>query len=217
MKYCLILLTATVLFSCKKSEINLTPLASLNVTNAIVGGTTAKLGSYATTVSNNNFAQFGLLTGTIPLYIYPSTDSLKPYYNKTLNTNSGEVYSLFLTGTPTAVDAVVIKEDIPYRTDSTAGIRFINLAPSSTPLNITLSTTPAVNEVTGLAYKQNTEFKTYQGKFNSAYTFQVRDAAGALLTTFALSTSTVPRFANITLVIRQNGASVSVFRVNNDR
>src|SRR5687768_7761073 len=117
MKYLIVSLTALCFFSCKKSKIDLTPLASLNVTNAIVGGTAAKMGSNAATVANNGFTQFGLLTGTIPIYIYPSTDSLNPYYKSTLTANSGEVYSLFLAGTPAAVDAIVIKETIPYRTD----------------------------------------------------------------------------------------------------
>src|SRR5436305_1623200 len=109
--------------ACKKNEVKLTPLSSLNVTNVIVGGATAKLGSYATTVANNGFTQYGLLTGDNPIYIYPSTDSLHPYYNNTLSTNSGDVYSLFLSGTPSTVDAIVVKDNIPYRTDSTAGIR----------------------------------------------------------------------------------------------
>ena len=213
--------SAIIFSACKKDEVKLTPLASLNVTNAVVSGTTAKFGSRTTTISNNNFTQFGLIAGSNSLYIYPSTDSLHPYYNNSITTNKGEVYSLFLGGTPAAVDAVVVKETIPYRTDSTAGIRFINLAPNSAALNITLSTTPTVNEVSGLAYKSYTDFKTYAGLYNSTYTFQIRDASTAApanpLATFALSTSTVPRFANITLVIRQNGTGVAVFRVNNDR
>lgn len=220
MKY-LLALSILFLFSCKKSEINLTPLASLSVTNAITGGTTAKLGSYATTIASAGYTQFGLLTGTNPIYVYPSTDSIHPYYNSTLTANQGEVYSLFLAGTPAAVDAIVVKETIPYRTDSTAGIRFINLASNSPALNVTLSTSTSVNEVAGLTYKSMTDFKTYAGLYNSAYTFQVRDPAALLtatpLATISFTAATVPRFANITLVIKGSYPALSILRVNNDR
>lgn len=211
--------------ACKKSTVKTTPLTSLNITNAVFGGTTAKLGSNATSISNNNFANMAVVAGENNLYIWPVGDSLHPYFtsNKFTSAN-GEVYSIFLTGIPSAPESVVVKENIPYRTDSTAGIRFINLSPNtnSKPINITLSTTPTVNEVSGLGYKQHTGFKTFEGKFNSSYTFQIRNDTSASpkapLATFALTTSTVPRFANITVVIRQNGTvGVSTFRVNNDR
>jgi len=217
-----VLLVGIITSSCKKDKVEATPLASLNVTNAIVGGTTAKFGSRAATIANNNYTQFGLVAGANDLYIYPSTDSLNPYFSEAkFATNEGEIYSLFLTGTTGAVEAVKIKETIPYRTDSTAGIRFINLAPNKPSLDITLSTTSTVNEVNGLVYKNHTEFKTYPGLYNSTYTFQIRDAAtvspAAPLATFSLTATQVPRFANITIVIRQNGTGVAAFRVNNDR
>jgi hypothetical protein len=211
-------IATTIISSCKKDEVKTTPLTSINITNAVVGGTTAKLGSNATAISNNGYAPLAVVAGTNSLYVYPVGDSAHPYYtNDKFTSNDREVYSMFLGGIPTAVDAIMVKETIPYRTDSTAGIRFINLANNNGALNVTLSTTPAVNEVTGLAYKSLTEFKTYPGLYNSAPTFQVRKADGTLLTSFAFTTSTVPRFANVTLVIRPNGTGVSVFRVNNDR
>ena len=217
-KYILLFFCVLVIYSCKKDKVELTPLASLNVTNAIVGGTTAKFGSYTPTISSNGFTQFGLKAGPIDLYIWPTGDSLHPYYKQDkFSSSNGEVYSLFLAGTPAAIDAITIKETIPYRTDSTAGIRFINLANNNGALNISLSTTPTINEVTGLAYKLFTEFKSYPGLYNSAPTFQIKNAAGTVLTTFAFTATTVPRFSNVTLVIRQNGTGVGVFRVNNDR
>src|SRR5690242_12096103 len=93
-----LLITAAIISSCKKDQVKLTPLSSINITNAIVGGTTAKFGSNAATISNNAYTQFGLKAGSNSLYIYPSTDSLHPYYNNTINTNNGDVYSLFLAG-----------------------------------------------------------------------------------------------------------------------
>jgi hypothetical protein len=188
--------------------------------NAVAGGTTAKLGTNATNISNNGNAQMAVVAGENNLYVWPVGDSAHPYYtNPKFVSQDREVYSLFLTGTPTAPDAILVKESIPYRTDSTAGIRFINLAPASTPLNIALSTSTGENEVSDLAYKDITDFKSYPGLYNSTYTFNITAASdpNTLLATYSLNASQVPRFANITLVIRESGTGVAVYRVNNDR
>jgi len=212
-----------ILFSCKKDEIETSPLTSLTVGNYVVGGTTVRLNSRSTNIFNNNAngTQLAITAGTNDLYVWPVGDSLHPYYTQSKFVSADrDVYSLFLCGIPGATEGVMIKENIPYRTDSTAGIRFINLSPNSTPLNITLSTSPTVNEVTGLTYKSYSEFKSYPGLYNSAYTFQVRKTDGTLLTTFALSATTVPRFANITVVIRGQMTGTPVIgttRVNHDR
>jgi hypothetical protein len=216
------LLVTTILSSCKKDKIERTPLTSLTMVNAVFGGTTVKLGSNATTIANNNAngTQLAITAGSNDLYVWPVGDSLHPYFTAAkFVSQDREVYSLFLCGIPSATEGILLKETIPYRTDSTAGIRFINLAPNSTPVNITLSTSTTVNEVSNLAYKQYTEFKTYSGKANDAYTFQVRAAGNpnTVLATFALTATTVPRFANITVVIRQNGTGLATFRVNQDR
>ncbi|HET6995964.1 MAG TPA: hypothetical protein VFI06_13320 [Chitinophagaceae bacterium] len=218
-----LLVASTVIISCKKDEIKTSSLTSLTVGNFVVGGATVKLGSNATTVANNNTngSQLALRAGVNDIYVWPVGDSLHPYFTASkFETKDREVYSLFLCGTPGTTEGIMIKEDIPYRTDSTAGIRFINLSPTSTPLNITMSTSPTVNEVTGLAYKQYTEFKSYPGLYNSAYTFQVRKADGTLLTSFAFNSGTVPRFANVTLVIRgqmTGTPAIAVTRINQDR
>ena len=218
----LILLFLLILFAnaCKKNKLEVMPMGSLNITNAIAGGTTARFGSYATTIANNNFTQYSLLTGNSPLYIFPVGDSLHPYYNDNKFFESAtDSYSLFLAGTPAAVDAILIKESISYRTDSTLGIRFINLSQNSPALNITLSTSPWVNEAAGLGYKKYTDLKSYPSLYNSNYTFQIRDPANpnTVLTTFPLTAAALPRFANITLVIKGPSPAVSIFRVNNDR
>lgn len=213
------------LASCKKDEVKLTPLTSLNVANFVTAGKKIKLGSNAATINNNANTHMALVAGDNNLYVWPVEDSLKPYFvNPKFSTQSGEVYSLFLHGDTLAPEGIVIKENIPYRKDSTAGIRFINLSPNSTPLNITLSTTPEINEVTELAYKNYTEFKTYPGLASSTYTFEVRDANTVApappLATFSLSASQVPRFANITLVIRgmiSASPALGITRVNQDR
>ena len=202
-------IVVTIISSCDKDEVKTSPLTSLMIGNFVSGGAAVKLGSNATTINNNNTngTQLALVAGENNLYIWPLGDSLNPYYvqNKFVSADR-EVYSLFLGGTVANKEAILIKENIPYRTDSTAGIRFINLAENKPSVNITLSTLTTVNEVSALAYKSYTEFKSYAGLYNSAYTFQVRDAANptTVLATFSLTAAQVPRFANITLVIRQH-------------
>lgn len=211
--------------SCKKHKIEKFDVSSLTTVNAVVGGGGMKVGGQTTTVANNSFVHFSLLAGSNDLYVWPVADSLKPYYSyPKFVTQDREVYSLFVCGQAGGSEGIIIKENIPYRTDSTAGIRFINLSPNSTPLNITLSTSPTVNEVSDLAYKQYTEFKSYPGLYNSSYTFQIRDTStvspATPLATFSLTATTVPRFSNITLVIRglvRATPALGVTRVNNDR
>lgn len=219
----ILVFASAIIFSCKKDEVKIIPLASINVINAVNGGTAVKLGSNSTTISsyNNNGTHIPLHAGSNDLYVWPVGDSLHPYYTQTkFNAEERAVYSLFLCGVPGAVEGILQKETIPYRTDSTCGIRFINLAPASSPLNITLATTPTVNEASNLAYKQMTEFRSYPSITSTApYSFQIRNAStNAVITTYAFNNfNPIPRFSNITLVIRQSGTGVAVFRVNNDR
>lgn len=221
----LLLSGSLVLSSCKKDKIETIPLTSITVGNFVAGGASIKIGSIVTTVANNNTngTQMALRAGENDLYVWPVGDSLHPYFTyPKFATLEGEVYSLFLCGVPGTTEGIVIKENIPYRTDSTAGIRFINLSPNSTPLNITKSTSTTLNEVSNLAYKQYTDYISYPALSTSTYTFQVRAAANpnTVLTTFALSTATIPRFTNITVVIRGvvgGTPAIGTTRVNQDR
>lgn len=228
MKYLnkLITLLSIIIFiaSCKKDEIKTTSLSSLTAVNAVVDGNAMKLGSNATTINNNSSAQLALIAGENNLYLWPVSDSAKPYFttNKFL-TQNGEVHSLYVFGDTLNPQGMLVKETIPYRTDSTAGIRFINLSPNTADkaLNISLASAPGENEVSNLAYKQYTQFKSYPSLYNSSYEFEIRNDTSAApktpLATFSLLSSEVPRFANITLVIHQAGTGLSIFRVNNDR
>lgn len=224
-KFITLLCAIIFIFSCKKYEVEIYPMTSLTAVNAVVGGVGMKVGSRAVTIANNGFAQLSLFEGENDLYVWPVADSLNPYLNyQKFVTQGGESYTLFVCGQVGSTEGVMVKEDIPYRTDSIAGIRFINLSPNSTPLNITLASSPTINEVSNLAYKQYTEFKTYPGFYNSTYTFQIRDAStvspATPLATFSLTPISVPRFSNVTLVIRGlvgTTPALGVTRVNNDR
>jgi hypothetical protein len=214
------LLTVVFCFTaCEKDKHQLYELSNLNIINSIFGGTAAKLNSQSRNIPVNLPSSFSLRAGNNRIYVFPNTDSLHPYYDSSIVTHDKEGYSLFLTGNVSNIESVLIKEDLPYHTDSVAGIRFINLAANMPAVNITLSTTPTVNEANDLAYKQYTGFKTYPGLYNSSYVFQVRNAASPTnpIATYSLTSANVPRFANITLAIVQTATGVSVIRANNDR
>jgi hypothetical protein len=211
--------------SCKKDNPIKSPVASLTVTNAIVGGGAVRVGSRTRQVVNNNYLQLTVMAGESDLYVWPIGDSSNPCFrNPKFYTEDRGIYSLFLTGQLPNATGVLVHDNLPYHTDSTCGIRIINLSPNSPPLNITLSTAPTVPVISNLTYLQYTEFKLFPAKAaNTSYTFQIRNAidnslikGGSFTGNFTFNT---PRFVNITLVIRGmiGSSTIGVLRVNNER
>ncbi|MFN3667245.1 MAG: DUF4397 domain-containing protein [Sediminibacterium sp.] len=216
----MLLLFLSAFFSCKKKEFSTVPITSLRIVNVVTGGTTARLNYYPTNINNipATAAQslsggvFSLPAGNPDIYVWPITDSLKPYYNsnKGLSMAAGEYFTLFLCGTSTTPEGILVKENYQNHTDSVMGVRFINLSPNSTPVNVTLSTSTSVNEFANVAYKQISDFKQFHTKsVNATYTFQVRSAVnpGTILSSVTITltgTSAIPRFKNLTLVFRGN-------------
>jgi hypothetical protein len=222
----LLLIINMALLSCKKNDYKMPDVASLTLINTVTAGKSVKLGSRVATIANNASAQLAINVGEEDLYVWPVGDSAHPYYTYyKFSAESRGVYSLFMGGTEADVIGVLIKEDIPYRTDSTGGIRFINLSPNSPPLNVVLKTTPSINEVSNLNYQQYTEFKSYPGFASTIpYSFQITNAStGTVLFTYNFTSSNLPRFSNITLVIRgmvgvsSGNQAFGVTRVAQDR
>lgn len=219
--------------ACKKDSVSSTPLASLNIVNAAVNVPSIKSNFVPDAAKPNYYklitastayganTPYGVLANTnYPLYIINSADSTKTIATASINYGSGEIYTLYLAGSSTQVDTILRKEAIPSFTDSSCGVRFINLSYNSSPIKITLSATPTVDELgTSLAYKQQSGFKTYPATVaNNTYAFQVRDAGtNNLLGSYTL---TVPRFFSCTLAwIGQTGTTggtaPKVQRINN--
>ena len=238
MKYVNFIFVVLLFASCKK-DTTIPQRASINIIHATVGIPTLKVNYFGSTIIYAAFTSgpgalaYGTNTvvsvspGSTPVTIVSSTDTLNPIYNSPVATSGGDVYSLYLAGQSTAAEAVLVKEtNIPIHslTDSTCGIRFINLSYNSAPVNVTLSTTTTVNEFTNVAYKSISDFKSYPAAVvNSTYTFQVRNSTGTLLASYVFtgaSTAAVPRFLNVTLAfigqIGGTGANVpNLVRVNN--
>lgn len=218
---------------CKKENVVSTGTASLTVINAVPGSNplvTNFSGNYA--LSNyyknalqisygtyNTTYEFGAYSGITPLALYAYPDTLatsKPLYNLSLNLLVNTIHTLFLTGTTTSPDTLLTADQPPYHSssDSTMGLRFVNLSPGSNPVSVNLSGSANGSEVASLSYKGVTAFKNYATvKAVSSYTFQVKDAGtGNLIASFtfsginnAIGTNTsanLYRFRNFTLALK---------------
>jgi hypothetical protein len=204
--------------SCSKSTVNLTPLSSLEIVNAAIASPGAQLGSNPTVVPYGGYGQFGLLAGNnAAVYVWPTGDSANPYVNTSLMAVNGGIYSLYLASANKA-DYLLLKDTIPTYSDSSCGIRFINLSPGSNPLSIDIAGNNAGSTVSSLPYKSITVFQKFSANAanNAAgYAFEIRNASDStLLTTIQV---TPPYFKNVTIAINGlvSDASISGFTVNN--
>ncbi|MBO9572062.1 MAG: DUF4397 domain-containing protein, partial [Chitinophagaceae bacterium] len=97
---------------------------------------------------------------------------------------------------------ILIKENFPRHTDSTTGVRFVNLSPNSPELSINLVGSPNGSEVTSLPYKAVTEFKNYSATWaDNFYDFEIRNAATGEVLGF-YTYHTLARMRNVTLIVR---------------
>ncbi|HTI11736.1 MAG TPA: DUF4397 domain-containing protein [Puia sp.] len=224
-----------IMMSCHKSNNTITAPASLNIVNAIAGsqpvipvlGTTDTIQYYssAASIGYGSTLLYSPLSGSNIIYVVQKTDtapSKEKLFNGTLSLEAGGIYSFFLSGDTTKADTLLVQDHIPVYSDSSAGVRFVNLSSGSQPFNVTLvGNDPSQTEFSGLGYRQISSFKSYianSSVVGNRYTFVIRDqATGDSLMKFAWN---YPRFKNNTLVIAGMKDSVGVkalkvFSVNN--
>lgn len=120
------------------------------------------------------------------VYRYPDTTGKStPLYNLVLDLPVGSIRTLFLAGTLTSPDTLFTTDALPYHpfSDSSLGIRFVNLSAGSNPISVNINGNASGSEVASLSYKSITGFKNYAAPATvSHYNFEFRDAAtGALL------------------------------------
>lgn len=210
--------------SCSKQTA--TPTASLTLINAIPGSTPSLVTNFSGsssitwyknalklvygTSNNTNLALSYQGEQKLAVYRYPDTAAHNtPLFDLNLRLEPGKIHTLFLTGTLTEPDTLFTTDNIPYypSSDSSLGIRFVNLSPGSDPVSINMAGSANGSEVNGLAYKSITDFKKYPATVASAgkYSFEFRDVAtGALLGSFDVTgingtASNTRRFRNFTL------------------
>jgi len=220
---------ACMLQSCAKQTAVPPGTANLTLINTVIGSTpslvtnfsgtdpitwyyTASKLVYGTYASNN---QVGAYSGEqkLAIYRYPDTTAHStPLYNLTLDLPVGSIRTLFLTGTVAAPDTLFTTDTPPYHppTDSSLGIRFVNLSPGSAPVSVNITGNANGSEVSSLSYKGITPFKNYPATAGiSSYTFEFHDAAtGTPIATYTVSGITVA--ANTTNVRRYRNFTVAL-------
>lgn len=198
--FLLLLITA-----CRKNDIDPEGTASLTIVNSLKGTVSLVTNFSGTDRLSNHYAnakqlmynsfdpsyQLAAYKGKQKLALYNYPDTLlkdKPLLQLELDLPRGSIHSLFVTGTLAAPDTLFIEEHPPYRpsSDSTTGIRFINLVPGSAGISVNLAGQPNGSEISLLRYKDASAFKSYAATSNVySYTFEFRDAvSGALLASY---------------------------------
>jgi len=201
----IIIIVALSFAACKKAFIYAPPSGNLLIANMVAGGGTLTYNGLSTpTISNYASTSFPVLAGQAQVNL--ANNAVTPaavYYNQSISAADAGNYSLFLAGTPAAIDAVLITESYTNfaKTDSLCGVRFINLAPGSNPISVNVTGQASGSTITSLAYKAYSNFIQFPAKAaNTTYAFQVRDATtGNLISSYTLNT---PFFHNVTIVLR---------------
>jgi len=221
--------------SCKKEStyVRPSPLAALTVVNAVVNanpviadfsGADSVKAYFATTtqIGYGSFYEYSVSGSKSAATIYQVSDTLEPFYKGIVNLQPYGVYSLFLSGADTNhVDTLLTLDNPPYHpnTDSTCGVRFINLSAGSQPLSVNLVDNGNGSEAGNLAYRAITGFKNYYAGLNAtAYTFEIRDAAsGNLLATWSNNLSIYQNITIAVIGLQDSAATVpiSVMQINN--
>ena len=231
-KLLLFLFSLYCITACTKSTKAITPPAAVVVVHAMQQGKTIipvfsadplLLFAAAKTITYGTAAYYSLISGDQPMYIVKMTDTLKPVFRNNFELASAKIYSLFIAGDTARPDVVFVEDAVPVFNDSVCGVRFVNLSPASKPINVNIKGNGAAKtELTGIGYKQVSDFKTYEassklGKKN--YIFEVRNQANdSLLLTY---TWTFPLFKSHTLVLTGivnaagKPATLKIFPVNN--
>lgn len=205
--------------SCKKN--NSPGVASLNIIQAAVDlppiyvyytNDPSNFYLQQVPVTNFSYTEIGLPSELTNISIISALDTSKTLFQGSFDLKKGGIYSLYIAGYSSNIDTMFIKDNIPYYPDSSAGIRFINLAKGSHPISINLEgSSPEKMEFPSLSYKQVSSFKEYSTNDNGMYNFEIRDKENdSLLTTFPWFYT----FHRCNTIIISNWSSPVAFQVN---
>ena len=208
------------------------PVASLNVVNTLPTSAPLILVQGSITAVIGNFSGIGALSYGSTAVLTPMSGSEALYalqknadtvavnaqgggtfmFDGSLSFAAGSLYSLFITGADTSnPDFVFVQDTVAQRTDSTVGVRFVNLSTGSNPVSVDIKGQANGSVVPVLAYKGITGFMSFPTTSAiSSYIFEFRDAgSGSLLASYTLSgvntnSSTVANtvlFRNLTIAL----------------
>jgi hypothetical protein len=217
--YLLVAIAVLIGNSCKKNLNESKPVSSLNIVNAIVGGVSIKIDKNLLDSSKiYNAKNFPIVPGR-DIRVYPTIDPASTYYQVSKSqTVNGKLYSVLFCGQSPNVEAIFREENYPAPyTDSSFGVRVINLSPNSSPINITIQSNSSTNLFSNIAYKQISDFVKLPLKTSvtaGSVSFQVRSAVNpsTVMTTYTLPNNAnseypgisinLQRFKNITIVVK---------------
>ena len=157
------------------------------------------------------------------LQIVPITDTVFTIFQGKMNLVNGGIYTFFLAGDTTKPDTMWVKDEIPVYSDSSVGVRFVNLAAGGKAISINLAGNDPTSqtEISSLGYLHISSFKKYLANSSvtgNKYKFEIHDqASGDSLTTY---TWNYQRFKNNTIVIAGStdpgsGIPLKTFILNN--
>lgn len=191
------------ILGCKKTDVPpASQVAGFNFVNATVGANPVYVQFnnvpviFSALVTGNklNYGTANLFSpvgGNVAVSCIQTTDTTHTLFNGTLNLQKYNTYSFFLAGTVNQPDTLLVHDNLPYYppTDSVGAVRFVNLSAGSNPISVDIQGQPNGSEVTSLAYKGITAFKTYTANHTiSSYTFEFRDKAlGTLITSYTIT------------------------------
>ncbi|MDR3697039.1 hypothetical protein [Mucilaginibacter sp.] len=237
----LIVLFSLALASCKKevtSKANDT--SSLIIVNGVAGNNYLLTnfngdhlnGIYYSGMNDILYGNFEFFRGysggqKLGLYQIPDTNAnSKPVFNLALNLPVNTIHMLFLMGTAQDPDQLLTTDTLAYHppSDSTMGIRFVNIAKGSAPVAVNLAGQANGSEAGNLPYKSLTRFKNFNaGSAISSYTFEFRDkATGELLGSCTVdgvnndgssSTPNFRRYRNFTIALLGASGGLAANRV----
>lgn len=227
-KMCVFVFTLIFFSSCQKDEaVGTVNIAKVNVINAVVAGGAIKVNvgnktlpwssiADAQTLGGiSNLNRFYILSANMPTYlkVVPVSDTTKLWFDQVKQFDTGEIYTLYLSGTSGNVKTLFHKEvnfpktiirDAGRRTpstDSIVNIRFVNLSPSGPKVDISIPG-KGNNEVSDLSYEAFTDFKVYSATHKIEYfIFEIRNSSTKqLLSTIYIDPENV-RFKSIAVMM----------------
>jgi len=134
-----------------------------------------KIGSFTYTNDRGYYAAY---PGTRIVGV-SKKDSLKYLTNGTANLKGGGFYSVFVVDTLKSTKLLLVEDDLKAPETDKAKIRFINLSPGSSPLDLAIEGNSTAL-FTAKAFKEFTPFTSINP--SDSYTFQVKQAGNVSAT-----------------------------------